>query len=441
MRSSCECATRISFSSAWRWRSASSCCICTSMMRSNSSRSNFACSPSLRSFSFCCLCRATISSLLISSWCVFSRDSLCLAARSAASLARLARRASISEALSWAFSCMARSLAVSFSFSAAMYAFSASSSLSRASLFSRYSMIFCSSSFSESILSSLICIADVLALFTSFMSRSAAKCFCRCCSISSAFSASICFRMKARSWSRCSSSFMRWAWRSLICSMMTLAPLRWLSRRSFSRTSYICRAFRRSISIMASSCLSSSSFSACTTRFSCSCASRMVTTLEYSIIWFMCLTSSMSSSSICFARSKTLFFCPGLPSFSSPPIIMFFLRSSSIWRIFSLRAWDFANLSCKASSWRHLCSISSSLVIRVAASLSRFSSEAGITTASCLAPPWPAPAPRNLLRTITVSLPTMIISLPLSLARFVLFFAPPLPNNVSSMSALWFTVR
>mmetsp|Transcript_74969 Transcript_74969/g.243620 ORF Transcript_74969/g.243620 Transcript_74969/m.243620 type:complete len:395 (-) Transcript_74969:203-1387(-) len=393
MRSSCECATRISFSSAWRWRSASSCCICTSMMRSNSSRSNFACSPSLRSFSFCCLCRATISSLLISSWCVFSRDSLCLAARSAASLARLARRASISEALSWAFSCMARSRAVSFSFSAATRAFSPSSSRSRASLFSRYSMIFCSSSFSESILSSLICIADVLALFTSFMSRSAAKCFCLCCSISSAFSASICFKMKALSWSRCSSSFMRWAWRSLICSMMTLAPLRWLSRRSFSRTSYICRAFRRSISIMASSCLSSSSFSACTMRFSCSCASRMVTTLEYSIIWFMCLTSSMSSSSICLARSRTLFFCPGLLSFSVPPIMAFFFRSSSICLIFSFLACDLATRSSRASFCRCLCSNSSSLLIKVALSLSLFNSDAAMMTASVF--PEALLAPRN----------------------------------------------
>mmetsp|Transcript_10715 Transcript_10715/g.24645 ORF Transcript_10715/g.24645 Transcript_10715/m.24645 type:complete len:251 (-) Transcript_10715:220-972(-) len=250
------------------------------MMRSNSSRSNFACSAKRRSFSACCRCRATLSSLFISSWRMRSLRSFSRAARSAASLARLARSASISAALSWAFSCMARSFAVSRSFSAARRCFSSSSSRSRAARFSWYSMIFCSSIFSASILSSLIFIAAEFVSFTSFISRSAAKCFCRCCSTSSAFRASICLRMKARSWSRCSSSRMRCAWRSLICSMMTLAPLRWLSRRSFSRCSYICRAFRRSISIIESSCRSSSSFSPCTMRFSWTCASRMVTTLE-----------------------------------------------------------------------------------------------------------------------------------------------------------------
>mmetsp|Transcript_87771 Transcript_87771/g.220948 ORF Transcript_87771/g.220948 Transcript_87771/m.220948 type:complete len:255 (-) Transcript_87771:106-870(-) len=252
---------RICFSSACRCRSASSCCSWTSTIRSNSSRSNLACSPSRLSFSACWRARATESSRLISSWRSLSRLSLSRAARSAASIALFARKASISAALSCAFSCIARSLAVSFSFSAAWRCFSSSSSRSRAALFSWYSMIFCSSSISASILSSLIFMAAELASFTSFMRRSAASFFCLCCSISSPLSTSICFRMKARSWSRCSSSLIRWDCRSLICSMMTLAPLLWLSSRSFSRTSYICKAFSLSISIIASSCLSSSSFS------------------------------------------------------------------------------------------------------------------------------------------------------------------------------------
>mmetsp|Transcript_8239 Transcript_8239/g.24433 ORF Transcript_8239/g.24433 Transcript_8239/m.24433 type:complete len:238 (+) Transcript_8239:362-1075(+) len=237
-------------------------------MRSNSSRSNFAWSPRRRSFSCCCRFLAVANSLLMASWRSFSRCSFSRAFRSAASMARLARSASISAALSWAFSCIARSLAVSFSFSAASAAFSSSAARSRLCLSSWYSRIFCSSSFSASIRSSLIFMAVEFASLTSAMRRSAANFFWFICSISSALRAWICFSTKDRSWSRCSSSFILCACLSLICSMMTLAPERWLSRRSFSRTSYICSALSRSISIIASSCRSSSSFSACTIRFS-----------------------------------------------------------------------------------------------------------------------------------------------------------------------------
>mmetsp|Transcript_83354 Transcript_83354/g.244388 ORF Transcript_83354/g.244388 Transcript_83354/m.244388 type:complete len:202 (+) Transcript_83354:351-956(+) len=197
---------RMPFSSDWRCRSASSCCIWTSIILSNSSRSNFACSASRLSFSACCCLRAAVSSWLIDSRRSFSARSFSRAFLSAASMARLARRASISAALSWAFSCMARSLAVSFSFSMATRIFSSSSSRSRFSLDSWYSRTFCSSSFSASIFSSLIFMADLFATFTSCISRSAAIFFCTCCSTSSALSASICLRMKFRSWSRCSSA-------------------------------------------------------------------------------------------------------------------------------------------------------------------------------------------------------------------------------------------
>mmetsp|Transcript_32710 Transcript_32710/g.97178 ORF Transcript_32710/g.97178 Transcript_32710/m.97178 type:complete len:277 (+) Transcript_32710:257-1087(+) len=209
--SSFEWLSMMAFSSVWRLRSASSCCICTEMMRSNSSRSNFACSPRRRSFSACCRSRATLSSLICPSFLSLSACSFRRASRSAASKARFARSASISEALSAAFSCWARSFAVSFSFSAATRAFSASTPRSRASLASTYSWMRSSSSLSASILSSLIFMAAPFASFTSFIRRSAAKCFCLACSTSSALSASICFRMNARSMSRCSSSFMRWA--------------------------------------------------------------------------------------------------------------------------------------------------------------------------------------------------------------------------------------
>mmetsp|Transcript_19404 Transcript_19404/g.53278 ORF Transcript_19404/g.53278 Transcript_19404/m.53278 type:complete len:223 (+) Transcript_19404:811-1479(+) len=215
------------------------------------------------------------------------------------------------------------------------------------------------------------------------MRRSAANFFCLCCSTSSDFKASICLRMNARSWSRCSSSRILWAWRSLICSIMTFAPRRWSCKRSFSRSSYIFKAFKRSISIIASRQRSSSSFSAWTILFSWICASRMVTTLEYNIIWFICFTSSMSSSSICFAFSKTLFFWARPPSPLSARRA-FFLRSSSICLIFSFRATDFCMRSAYASSWRLFCSISSSFVSNFALSRKRFSSDAAITTASPL---------------------------------------------------------
>mmetsp|Transcript_8988 Transcript_8988/g.14261 ORF Transcript_8988/g.14261 Transcript_8988/m.14261 type:complete len:265 (-) Transcript_8988:13-807(-) len=228
---------------------------------------------------------------------------------------------------------------------------------------------------------------------------------------------------------------MRWVCLSLICSMITFAPLRWLASLSCSRTSYIFRAFRRSISIMASKCRSSSSLSDWTFRFSCICASRMVTTFEYSIIWFMCFTSSMSSSSICFARSRTLFLEAG-PSLELSDSMAFFLRSSSIWRIFSLRACDFCMRSSYSSSLRLLCSISSSLDIILAASRRRFSSEAAMTTASCLGALlrlWGS----YFFRTCTVSFPTIVISFS-SPFRAVLLLGP---KRDSSMSAPWLTVR
>mmetsp|Transcript_18873 Transcript_18873/g.44342 ORF Transcript_18873/g.44342 Transcript_18873/m.44342 type:complete len:253 (-) Transcript_18873:670-1428(-) len=250
------------FSSDCRCLSASSCCNCTSMILSNSSRSYLACSPNLLSFSDCCCFRAAVNSWLMASWRSFSARSFCLATLSAASMARFARKASISAALSCAFSCIARSFAVSFSFSTAKRCFSSSCCRSLSSFCSWYSMTLCSSSFSESIFSSLIFMAAWFALFTSCINRSAASLFWTCCSTSSAFKASICLRIKARSWSRCSSARILCACLSLICSMMTLAPPRWLSSRSFSRTSYIFSALSRSISIIASSWRSSSSFSA-----------------------------------------------------------------------------------------------------------------------------------------------------------------------------------
>mmetsp|Transcript_29536 Transcript_29536/g.77369 ORF Transcript_29536/g.77369 Transcript_29536/m.77369 type:complete len:303 (+) Transcript_29536:97-1005(+) len=236
-RSSWEWSTRLLLSSACRWRSAPSCSICTLIIRSNSSLSNLACSPRRRSFSACCSRRASASSLFMASCLSLWALSLILAARSAASVARFARRASISEALSAAFSCMARRRAVSASFSAATRSFSASISLSRSSLASLYSMIFCSSSLSANILSSLIFIAALLTACTSASSFSPAIFFWRACSASSTFSASICFSTNPRSWSRMSSSRILCACLSLICSMITFAPLRCCSMRSFSRTS------------------------------------------------------------------------------------------------------------------------------------------------------------------------------------------------------------
>mmetsp|Transcript_71070 Transcript_71070/g.186361 ORF Transcript_71070/g.186361 Transcript_71070/m.186361 type:complete len:203 (+) Transcript_71070:400-1008(+) len=132
--SSCECWMRRPCSSACLCLSASSCCICTEMILSNSSRSNLACSPRRRSFSACWRLRATPSSRAMPESLSFSACSFARAVRSAASQARFARRASISEALSAAFSCWARSFAVCFSFSAASAAFAASCSRSRRSL-------------------------------------------------------------------------------------------------------------------------------------------------------------------------------------------------------------------------------------------------------------------------------------------------------------------
>mmetsp|Transcript_27245 Transcript_27245/g.65627 ORF Transcript_27245/g.65627 Transcript_27245/m.65627 type:complete len:202 (+) Transcript_27245:192-797(+) len=135
LRISTECCLRIVSSSSARFLSACSCCMCTSMIRSNSSLSNLACSAKRRSFSACCCFRACNNSALMASWRFFSWRSFSRAVRSAASMARFALRASISAALSWAFSCIARNSAVSLSFAAAAANFSSSSCLSRTSRF------------------------------------------------------------------------------------------------------------------------------------------------------------------------------------------------------------------------------------------------------------------------------------------------------------------
>mmetsp|Transcript_9060 Transcript_9060/g.29763 ORF Transcript_9060/g.29763 Transcript_9060/m.29763 type:complete len:231 (+) Transcript_9060:228-920(+) len=194
-----------------------------------------------------------------------------------------------------------------------------------------------SSSFSARMMSFLRSIWSMFALDTSLRSSRPARRFSCSSRSSSSFMRSISDSICRRSWSRSSSWRWRSAARSSICSLSTLAPSRRSAARFTSRSSYSSKALMRSISIIKSRRRSSSSFSSRKCLRSSICASRIVTHLLYSIIWFMRFTSSSSSSSIPCARlsverSALIFSCSVSDGGTR------FFRSSSIASIFSLRA-------------------------------------------------------------------------------------------------------
>mmetsp|Transcript_8803 Transcript_8803/g.21415 ORF Transcript_8803/g.21415 Transcript_8803/m.21415 type:complete len:241 (-) Transcript_8803:51-773(-) len=216
--------------------------------------------------------------------------------------------------------------------------------------------------------------------------------------------------------------------------MITCAPLRWSIARALFRSSYILRAFSRSISIMVSNCASSSSRSWWMYLFSCTCASRMVTTFEYIIMAFMCFTSSWASSilSLAFWSRPFVLACSSF-SKSLICIAIFIFRSSSIRIIFSFLALLFASFSALAASLIFLLAISSALVKIFVASLIRFRSEAAMIDATTPASAAAASACLGWPFFFwTVSLPT-IMSPEMSLDVDFDFFVP---NSVSSTCAL-----
>mmetsp|Transcript_6881 Transcript_6881/g.13087 ORF Transcript_6881/g.13087 Transcript_6881/m.13087 type:complete len:231 (+) Transcript_6881:1074-1766(+) len=194
-----------------------------------------------------------------------------------------------------------------------------------------------SSSFSASMIIFLRSIWDELARATSCSSLCPATRFSYATCSSSSFMRSSSANICLRSWSRSSSCRRRSCARSSICFLRMAAPRRRSSPRRVSLSSYASSALMRSISIMRSSLRASSSSSSMMCFFSSICASRMVTHLLYNIIWFMCFTSSSSSSSMYCARDKL----PWSASFLSCSVSeggTRFLRSSSMRSIFSLRA-------------------------------------------------------------------------------------------------------
>ncbi len=139
------------FSSSMRF-SCSSISFCLLMIRRNSSLSCLAYSASLRSLSMNCCCLASSSSASTSCFFYSSFRSLSLASRSLSSKALLALRASISDYLSAAFSCISLSRCTSFSFSSFTRWYSAYCSPSRMAFCLLYSTIFISSLFSSNFL-------------------------------------------------------------------------------------------------------------------------------------------------------------------------------------------------------------------------------------------------------------------------------------------------
>mmetsp|Transcript_12224 Transcript_12224/g.29793 ORF Transcript_12224/g.29793 Transcript_12224/m.29793 type:complete len:313 (-) Transcript_12224:172-1110(-) len=263
-----------------------------------------------------------------------------------------------------------------------MRSFSAASAASRASRARVYSRILTSSSFSRTFCSSLRLICSEFDAATSSISALPASFLSICCASSSSFIRSISLSMMMRSWSRSSSWRMRSRSRSWICSSSTLAPRLRSSMRCASRTSYCSSALMRSISIMRSCRRFSSSASSIICFFSSICASRMVTHLEYSIIWFMCFTASSCSSIRYSARVLILAFAAAL-SRSVSVSGAFFLASSASRSIFSLRAFDTAcassRLACKS---RRVAAMSSAVMTMGALSIRSKSDRVTVTISS-----------------------------------------------------------
>mmetsp|Transcript_15678 Transcript_15678/g.42994 ORF Transcript_15678/g.42994 Transcript_15678/m.42994 type:complete len:442 (-) Transcript_15678:386-1711(-) len=348
--------------SSWRVLrilSSESASLCTRRMRPKSSRSCCASSIIRRSFSSFCASLAAARAAFISSCLVTTSRSFFRHARSASSIARLARSASSSACLSFIFSCLARSRAVSRSRSALRRCCSSSCSCSRFSFARMYAWIRAFSSFS---FCAACCLRMICEALESAVSRSnCSPTFFRaiCCLSSSAFICS-CWRiMASRSWSCISSRRARSRSRSLIWSMITMEPSRFASARLLSRSSYILSALSRSISMMVSRRRSSSCRSFSIIFFSLTWASRIVTTFAYKHIWFILLTSSSSSESF-FSASVSTRALACVFSASSAVGGTDILRSASSRRMRSLRSCAFIVASilaaicsrCASCCWR-----------------------------------------------------------------------------------------
>eukprot|EP00754_Rhynchopus_humris_P035082 Rhum_TRINITY_DN16652_c0_g1::Rhum_TRINITY_DN16652_c0_g1_i1::g.163908::m.163908 len=308
------------------------------MIRSKSSFSCRACSANRRSFSRFCDSRAMARSALIAvtrSWPAFS---LARCSRSFASCARRARSASSSACLSCAFSCRERRRAISRSFSVFTRSCSSASACSRVSFSFKYSEMWRSSACSISRCLFFRRICSAFANATSSISRFAADFFLRASWASSAFMRSMWRSIASCSCCFSSSLLSRSCSRSSICARMTAAPMRRFSMRFCSRSSYILRAFRRSFSMAMSRRASSSACSARMADFSAICASRIVTHFVYSMILFMCLTSSSSSSSFTCALESVSPFAASSAVSSEGFATPFARRASSMRRIFAFRS-------------------------------------------------------------------------------------------------------
>lgn len=139
--------------------------------------------------------------------------------------------------------------------------------------------------------------------------------------------------------------------------MITWRPSTASRIRFCSRSSYIFTALRRSISIISSRRRSSCIRSFSITFFSLICASRIVTTLAYAIIWFIFFTSSSSSASFISAFER-IAAASAMCSASISVGATCCFASASISAIRTLRASARASSSCRAAA--SACRISSS---------------------------------------------------------------------------------
>ena len=164
--------------------------------------------------------------------------------------------------------------------------------------------------------------------------------------------------------------------------MITCLPLMRISYFLASRSSSIFKTLSLSISIMRSSFFCSSIHSYSSYLFSLICLSLMVTTFEYKTIWFICLTSSRSSSSYFWAfESRVSALTFSLTCHSSGLTFEALCWSISIILVFL--AFDFAIAAYFCSSWSLFSWRAWSFDLITVESLILARSEAEIITASC----------------------------------------------------------
>jgi len=223
------------------------------MILKNSSLSYFACSASRFSLSMNYCCLASSKSCSTFYLCSISFFSFVLANLSLSSKALLALRASISDCLSWAFSCISLNLYTSLSFSSLILFCSEICSSSRIVLCLLYSTIFYSMSFSSCFLFSLTVTCFLLASSTSPIITWALSLLSSACLISSFLSYSAYFYIWSASFSLSSCSLILSISRSFIWSMITREPCFYACFFCTSRSSCILRLLSLSISIIKSS--------------------------------------------------------------------------------------------------------------------------------------------------------------------------------------------